>query len=122
MIEIGIDSEVLRKIRDGQKTIEGRLARGKFLTIRVGDLVSVREDFYVDGVIVQSQEGALRIQIDAAEKFANFRAMLQSVGFEKAIPDANNLDDACDRYLRFYSETSQKEFGVLAIFFHVVSS
>ena len=122
MIEIGIDSEVLRKIRDGQKTIEGRLARGKFLTIRVGDLVSVREDFYVDGVIVQSQEDALRIQIDAAEKFANFRAMLQSVGFKKAIPDANNLDDASDRYLRFYSETSQKEFGVLAIFFHVVSS
>lgn len=122
MIEIGIDSEVLRKIRDGRKTIEGRLARGKFLDIKIGDTISVREDFYVDGVIANVKEDALRVKVVAIEKFDDFRSMLKAIGFKKAIPDAMTLDEACIEYIRFYSEASQKEHGVLGISFQVVSS
>lgn len=122
MIEIGIDSVVLQKIRAGRKTIEGRLARGKFLDIKVGDVISVREDFYVDGVIANAKEDALHIKVVAIERFKDFRSMLQEIDFKKAIPDATTLDEACIEYLRFYSEASQKEHGVLGISFQVVSS
>ena len=120
MIEIGIDSQVLEKIRDGRKTVEGRLARGKFLAIKAGDVISVREDFYVDGVITGVKEDSLRMRVVAVKKFDNFRLMLGDVGFKKAIPDAITLDDACIEYLRFYSEASQEEYGVLAISFQLI--
>lgn len=122
MIEIGIDSGVLRTIRDGEKTVEGRLARDKFLGIKVGDIISIREDFYVGDVVVDAREDAIRIKVVAIEKFDNFRTMLQKIGFKKAIPDASTLDEAYFRYLRFYSEANQKENGVLAISFELVCS
>ena len=122
MIEIGIDSEVLKNIRDGRKTVEGRLARDKFLDIKSGDVISVREDFYVDGAISSCKEDSLRIKVVAVEMFDDFRSMLQAIGFKKAVPYAKTLDEAYIEYLRFYSEASQKEHGVLGISFQVVSS
>lgn len=80
MIEIGINSEILKQIIDGRKTIEGRLAKGKFLDIAIGDTLELREDVYVNGVITESRESAAKIEVTDVKKFGSFREMLAAEG------------------------------------------
>lgn len=122
MIEIGINSQILTQILDGNKTIEGRLAKDKFLAIRTGDVISVREDIYAGGAIVESRESAVKIKVTEIGKFDSFKEMLAATGFKKVIPSANNLEEASDEYGRYYSSEDEKKYGVLGISFQVFSS
>lgn len=120
MIEIGINSEILAQIRAKRKTVEGRLAKGKFLTIRPGDVISIREDIYRDGVIIESCSATLQLAITGVKKYDSFRAMLNDVGYSSAIPDAKNLDQACTTYGLYYSGEDEQRYGVLGISFKVI--
>lgn len=122
MIKIGINSQILTQILDGSKTIEGRLAKDKFLAIRTGDVIFVREDIYVEDVIVESRESAARIKVTEIGKFDSFKEMLAATGFKKVIPSATNLEEASDEYGRYYSSEDEKKYGVLGISFLVLSS
>lgn len=121
MIEIGINSEILAQILHGTKTVEGRLAKDKFLTINTGDMISIREDAYADGVIIKSRESAAKITVTGIAKFDSFKQMLMATGFHNVIPSAATLEEACDEYLRYYSSEDEKKYGVLGISFRVLS-
>lgn len=121
MIEIGINSEIFAQILNGSKTIEGRLAKDKFTAIHPGDLISIREDTYKDGAVVESRSAVAKIQVVNIKKYDSFRTMLLNVGFNKVIPNAKDLDEACDEYERYYSSDDEHKYGVLAISFQVVS-
>ena len=71
------------QIRSGQKTVEGRLARGTALLIQVADLL---------------QLGDLTLEVQAIETFPNFREMLVHVGYLQALPNAQSLDEAVAEY------------------------
>lgn len=120
MIQIGINSEILTQILDGRKTVEGRLAKGKFLTIHPGDMISIREDIYKDGAIADSRDKAAIIQVTDIKKFESFKDMLVAEGFQNVIPHTPSLDEACNEYKRYYSHEDEKEHGVLAISFRVL--
>ena len=122
MIEIGINSQILKQILDGKKTVEGRLAKDKFLAIRPGDVVSIREDIYDDGVIVESRVSATKLLVTKIATYNSFSDMLGGVGFKSAIPSAASLEDACLEYARYYSAEDEKNYGVLAIYFKLLSS
>ena len=118
MQQLGIQSEILQQIIDGRKTVEGRLGKDKFLTIKPGDTISIREDIYKDGNIAASIEDQARITIDAVEPYDSFEAMLRAVGYEKAIPSARSLEDALAQYRVYYSEADERQYGVIALHFH----
>jgi len=120
MIQIGIQSEVLQQIIDGRKTIEGRLGKEKFLRIKIGDELSIREDIYENGKIVGEVEDRLHLKIDGITKFHSFEQMLREAGYEKAIPTAKSLSDAVAAYRTYYSEDDENEYGVIGLEFHVI--
>lgn len=120
MIEIGINSEILAQILDGRKTIEGRLAKGKFLALKPGDDISVREDMYVNGTIIETHDSAAKLHVIDIEKFSSFNEILVAKGFEKVIPNAKSIEEARSEYERYYSSDDEKEYGVLGISFRVV--
>lgn len=122
MIEIGINSVILTQILDGSKSIEGRLAKDKFLAIRVGDVISVREDIYADGSISNSRASAAKLKVTEIGKFDSFKEMLTETDFKKAIPSASNLDEASREYELYYSSEDEKKYGVLGLSFQVLSS
>lgn len=118
--EAGRESSLLEDIVAGRKTVEGRLAKGKFLNFKPGDLVKLRKDVYENGELVASYEDQARSRITKVEKYPSFREMLETVGYEKAIPRAASLEEALRDYRKFYSEDDEAEFGVLAIHFELV--
>lgn len=121
-MEIGINSEILAQILDGRKTVEGRLAKGKFLTIKPGDIISIREDIYHDGAIKESHNSAASLRVHDVKKFHTFKEMLKEYGYLSAIPSAKNLEDACEEYQLYYSPADEKAYGVLGISFNLLSS
>jgi len=122
MIQIGIQSELIELIAKGNKTVEGRLGKTKFLLLTVGDEIFIREDIYQHGKIISSIDNRLKIKIDSISRFNSFEQMLKEVGYKNAVPLAKDLYDAVAQYRTYYSKNDEKEYGVIAFQFHVVSS
>jgi ASC-1-like (ASCH) protein len=119
--ESGRESSILQDIKSGTKTVEARLARGKFLKYQLGDQVYLREDFYEDDTIVRSLPKQCLVEITKTEKYAGFREMLDTVGYEYVMPRAANIDEALQTCYRFYTAEEEAEFGALSVHFQLVS-
>jgi len=117
MHEIGIESSLVEAIRRGEKTIEGLLGKPRFLTMKEGDTINIREDIWKDGELVTSHPNALQATISQILYFETFREMLSAVDYEAVIPTAMSADEAAATYAIFYSAEDEEEYGVVAIFF-----
>jgi ASC-1-like (ASCH) protein len=119
MEEIGIESSVLQDILLGTKTVEAGLGTPKFLKIRKGDTLSLREDFWQDGAIARSVPGRAFILIKQKLYFLTFEEMLSSLGIAAVLPGAASMEDALRTYRQFYSEADEQEHGVVAFSFEL---
>jgi ASC-1-like (ASCH) protein len=120
MQEIGIESAALEEILLGNKTIEGRLGKPKFLKLRVGDELNLREDIWEDNKITESIPNRAIIKITQLLYFETLIEMLESIDITKLIPTLNSPEDALAVYRKFYSEEDEEEYGVIAITFELV--
>jgi len=117
MSEIGIESTLVEAIKNGDKTIEMRLAKPRFLLIKEDDILSVREDFYYEGDILESLSDALKIKVTQILYFESFKEAFDAVNYEAALPTAKSVDDALKTYRTFYTAEEEREFGVVAFAF-----
>lgn len=113
--ELGFEKNILKSILDGKKTVEGRLAKGKFLDFRVGDEILLREDIWEDGKITSSQNTKKVTSILAVKQYVSFEEMLKSEGLENVLPSAQSLQDALKIYRQFYSKNDEDKYGVVAL-------
>lgn len=60
MHEIGIESSLVEAIRNGHKTVKGRLGKPRFLKIQPGDTLLIREDIWNDGTLIGSHDTPLQ--------------------------------------------------------------
>ena len=60
-----------KQIRDGYKTVEGRLNRGNALRVRVGDILVLR---------------SVRVRVAHIEQYSGFKALLENAGLENVLP------------------------------------
>lgn len=119
MEETGIASDSLAAILAGTKTIEGRLAKPRFVSLRVGDEISIREDLYKNNEIVGTHADAATIIITDTHRFESFRGMLEALGFENFRPDDESIEQALETYRRYYSLSDEKKYGVIALSFRL---
>lgn len=101
IIDINVQEPAATLIKEGRKTIEGILQKGKFLEVEVGDILILNEE--------------TKLEIIRLGKYKSFKEMLENEGFENAVPLARNIDEAVEAYYKFYSKEDEEEFGVLAI-------
>ena len=120
MQEIGINSIIPKDIRSGQKTVETRLAKERFLSFKPGDNISIREDFWEGREITASTPGAAKIIVTNVQRFNLFREMFEHIDFKKIIPTASSVDEALQAYEQYYNKEDERAFGVVAISFEIV--
>lgn len=120
MQEIGIDSKLVDDIRNYQKTIEARLGKPKFLKINIGDKLSVREDYYLNGELIDSFNNSLIVKVTQILYFESFDEMFNSIDYKSAVPQAKNIEQAKSIYREFYSKSDEMEFGVVAMYIEPV--
>lgn len=120
--ESGRESTVLDYIISGDKTIEGRLCRGKFANYRPGDVVWLRRDQRDDsGVLQDGDPRQVLVEVVGIRHYRTFFAMVTTEDFKKVIPYANSPEQAAFEYGKYYSVDEQAKYGVLAIEFKVLS-
>lgn len=117
MQEIGIESSLLSEILAGNKTIELRLGKPKFIKLRVGDQLSLREDVWEDKQIAESVPDQAMITITQLLYFEHFQEALSFIDFQAVIPAAKSKEEALAVYRKFYTLEDEDEFGVVAITF-----
>lgn len=121
MQEIGIESSLVEEIKKGNKSIEGRLGKPRYLKLKEGDLLGVREDLWHDGKIIDSFSDSLIIKITQILYFESFKEMVNAIDFQAAVPSAKTSKEAIKKYKEYYSDKDEEEYGVVAILFELVA-
>ncbi|OGH71761.1 MAG: hypothetical protein A2921_02895 [Candidatus Magasanikbacteria bacterium RIFCSPLOWO2_01_FULL_43_20b] len=101
MIKISVQEPYFSYIMSGEKTVEGRLNKDKFLELEVGDILEIN--------------GQANFKIIKKNTYKNFREMIMVEGVNNVLPDKNNIDEAVDVYYRFYSKQDETAYGVVGI-------
>ena len=93
-------------VKDGRKTIEGRIRKGKYCSIKPGDHIVVSNEAETDSV---------EVLVTGARAYGSFREMLTVEPLEKVLPDVLSVDEGVTVYRKFYTEEMEDEYGVIAI-------
>ncbi len=101
IINIDISEPYKTFMINREKTVEGRLNKGKFLKVRVGDVLQINPD----GIL---------FKITAKKIYLSFKEMIEKEGIRNVIPDKNEINEAVSVYYDFYTKEQEKEFGVVA--------
>lgn len=100
MFQMEVQEPYYSFIKTGDKTVEGRLAKDKYLRIKKGDHIRINDT---------------EVVVQFVHKYDTFDDMLRWEGFKNAIPEAESRFDAEQVYYKFYKPEDEETFGVLAI-------
>lgn len=101
VIEINIQEPYYSFILNGDKRIEGRLNKGKFLNAEIGDIFKINNQ--VNFKLINKRE------------YSSFKDMILKEGIENIIPDKKTIEEAVSVYYRFYSKEDERKYGVIAL-------
>jgi ASC-1-like (ASCH) protein len=93
-------------VKQGKKTIEGRIRKGYYRLIKPGDHIIIFNEEETDN---------LEVLVKRVAPYESIWEMLKAEPLKKIVPDAKSIDDGVQIYRRFYTEEQEKEFGVVAI-------
>uniref|UniRef100_A0A6C0BDC4 ASCH domain-containing protein n=1 Tax=viral metagenome TaxID=1070528 RepID=A0A6C0BDC4_9ZZZZ len=96
-------------IKSGAKTIEGRLKKGDFVSLKVGDLITFFNKDHDEIVVV----------IKEIKHYSNFVEFLEE-NLNDALPGIDNLEDGIMIYREIYTEENENLYGVIAISFEII--
>jgi ASC-1-like (ASCH) protein len=98
-------------LKNGQKTIEGRVRKGKYSQIKVGDFIDVYNHQETDHIIVK---------VKRVSPYPSILEMLENEVLKKLLPDIDTIHQGVRLYGKFYSPQQELEFGMVAIEVEVV--
>jgi len=101
ILELNIQEPYFSLIKNGQKTVEGRLGKDKYFTFKQGDNVVFN--------------GGLEIEIKNIVKYKSFKEMLIFEGLKNVLPEVQTLEEGEQIYYKFYKKEDEQKYGVVAI-------
>jgi ASC-1-like (ASCH) protein len=101
LYEIKAQEPYYTYIVNGEKTIEGRLNKGKFSRMQVGDHLLINN--------------GSKFKIERRNNYDSFLEMVKEEGVENVVPDKKEIEEAANVYYNFFTAEQEREFGVVAI-------
>ena len=102
LIQFNVQEPYKSQIFSGQKTVEGRLNKGKFWALKVGDFL-------------QFDDTGEQVKVVNLTLYPSFQEMFESEGLKHIVPDIKTIEQGIAVYRKFYSIEQEKEFWVIAI-------
>jgi ASC-1-like (ASCH) protein len=99
-------------IKNGQKSVEGRLNIGDFKEMKPGDIV-----FW------KNKGNEIKTKIIKKNIYPTFQNMLEVEGLGNVLPGKTSIDDGVRVYLKptgFYDKIDEHKFGIAAIILEVL--
>jgi ASC-1-like (ASCH) protein len=91
----------------GLKTVEGRLNKGRFQEMQIGDIIEWHnEDF---------KERKILTKIIGKEEYKTFEEYLEKEDLNKCLPGIPTMEHGLSVYYKYFTKEKETEFGVIAI-------
>lgn len=103
-MDIKIDEKWFNLIKSGKKTIECRLDRGIYKSLKIGDQIRLVHDFKYHVVVITD-----------IRRYKSFQDYLSIETLEKTLPGVETFQEGFDIYHKYYSTKDIEDFGVLAL-------
>lgn len=97
-------------IKSGRKIYEGRLNKGDFANLKIGDYII----FYND-------DDEFKVKVVEVLKYASFQEMLEDLGLPDVLPGIDTVSNGIKIYREYFSEDQERTYGVLAIKIEIIS-
>ena len=91
-------------IASGAKTCEGRLWKGEFRILEVGDIL----EFYCG-------ESSCRVRVVGIARYNTFESYLLEEGLEACLPGSRSVEEGVAVYRQYYSLEEESAYGVVGI-------
>lgn len=90
-----------------EKTVEWRLNKGKFVSLRVWSLLQFDDAWEL-------------LEVEKVTFYEDFRSMFECEGLKSLVPWISSIEEGIAIYRQFYTLEQEKEFWVLAFQVRVV--
>jgi ASC-1-like (ASCH) protein len=100
-------------LKNGQKTIEGRVRKGKYSQIKAGDYINVYNNKETDHV---------HVRVKRVTAYPSILEMLEEEEIKKLLPDIDTIHQGVKLYSKFYSAQQELEFGMVAIEVEIIKN
>ena len=101
IFDINVQEPYFSSIVSGKKTVEGRLNKGKFFDLQVGDILRIND--------------SVEYLVTAKNIYPSFREMIAAEGLINVIPNKKTMDEALSVYSKFFSKEDELKYGVVGI-------
>jgi len=99
-------------VKNGRKTIEGRLKKGLYCLVKPGDHIIVYNEEETDSI---------RVLVKDVRTYISIQEMFEHEIIKKLLPNANTIEEGIEIYQKFYTNEQQQKFGIVAIEFKRIS-
>ena len=96
----------------GLKTVEGRLNKGSFKDMNVGDIIT----FYNEDTIYRE----FNVKIIKINTYNNFEAYLRKETLGKCLPGFTRIKDGLQVYYKYFSKEDEKNYKIKAFTLELV--
>jgi ASC-1-like (ASCH) protein len=100
-MNINISEPWFSYILNGQKTIEGRLRKGKFAELKPGDKITINNQ--------------LSKTVKKITRYDSFLNMILLEGIDKVLPGIDTVDEGVQVYRQIYTKEMEETYSVIAI-------
>jgi ASC-1-like (ASCH) protein len=97
-------------IKLGIKKVEGRLHKGDFANMKVGDSILFTNNEF-------GFERKCRMEIKHISYYDNFRSYLENELVERCLPGIENIEDGLNIYYKYYKKSDEIKYKIIAFTF-----
>lgn len=114
MNSIKVQQPFFDQIKNGTKTIEGRIYKDKFASIVSGDVIKIYD------ASNNNNDYFITAYVKDVRRYMSFYHYLFYEGLERTLPSINNINHGCDMYYQYYTHEQERMYGVVAIELQVI--
>ena len=93
-------------VKNGQKTVEGRLFKGLYTEVKTGDHIEIQ---------TENEKESFVVEVVGVNQHESFKELLEKESLKKVLPNAETIEEGIEIYRQFYTEEQEKEYGVVGI-------
>lgn len=97
-------------IKMGVKKIEGRLYKGDWTKLKIGDIIIFSNN-------EMGFERFVKVIVTDLVSYSNFEEYLTKEGVDTCLPSIDFISDGIKVYRNYFTEDDEKKFGIIAVKF-----
>jgi len=99
-MELGLQEKYFNAVKNGKKTVEGRLFKNKFEELKNGDTIV----FYKDLENGTRTDESIKVKVSGKEMFNNVDSMLKKMTLKSVLPGVKSYKEGKEVYEKIYGE------------------